>query len=379
MTRLGESPRACSLAMSGAAGAAILIVVLLAVPIFAPAQTTDIFNNTNVDAVANGPTAPTVFTLHSGATVTQLVTYHWNNAHGAVPGKIGLRSGTGAVYGPFDATPSSGQGGAPNVNWTATVNLPLTPGDYTVVDTEPATWSQNARSGNRGFAIVRGALQPTQPSDDQAPGRGFEYAVKFVCGKPEVPVVAPGDYFTAINVHNPNNRVVNFRKKIAVALPGEKGGPISKFYEATLKPDQALEIDCPDILRHAEAQSFLKGFVVIETPWELDVVAVYTAGHPQVETMEVEHVKPRTIQAAQTVTSGSDSCPGNPVNGVGCCCNEPKPGPPGTMFPDCRAPLVCVRDPNANYSVCATHVSVNTFLDPTPAIAAGQPARCAQP
>ncbi len=30
----------------------------------------------------------------------------------------------------------------------------------------------------------------------------LEYAVKFICGRTEQPVVAPGEYFTAINVHN---------------------------------------------------------------------------------------------------------------------------------------------------------------------------------
>lgn len=38
-------------------------------------------------------------------------------------------------------------------------------------------------------------------------------------------MVAPGVYFTAINVHNPSDRVVSFRKKFTVALPMEKAGP----------------------------------------------------------------------------------------------------------------------------------------------------------
>src|SRR5262249_51569475 len=45
----------------------------------------------------------------------------------------------------------------------------------------------------------------------------FEYAVKFVCGKSEGKIVAPGEYFTAINVHNPNDeKPVGFRKKFAI-------------------------------------------------------------------------------------------------------------------------------------------------------------------
>jgi len=68
-----------------------------------------------------------------------------------------------------------------------------------------------------------------------------------------------------------------------------------RFFEARLGPDEALEIDCPDILKHAGTERFLKGFVVIESQSELDVVAVYTAAGStgQVQTMALERVPPR--------------------------------------------------------------------------------------
>jgi hypothetical protein len=131
----------------------------------------------------------------------------------------------------------------------------------------------------------------------QQPQR-YQYAVKFVCGHPDFPVVAPGRYFTAINVHNPGEKPALIFKKIAVALPGERAGLVSRFFLAQLWPDQALEIDCPDILRHAQIQTFLKGFVVIESQGPLDVVAVYTAGHDEVETEDVVRVPPRLLQPA---------------------------------------------------------------------------------
>jgi hypothetical protein len=124
----------------------------------------------------------------------------------------------------------------------------------------------------------------------------FQYAAKFVCGKGDGRVVAPGVYFTAINVHNPADEAAVFRKKVAIALPGEKPGPVSRFFDARLGPDEAFEIDCPDILRHAATRGeFLKGFVVIETDVELDVVAVYTAAGAsrQIETLELERVPAR--------------------------------------------------------------------------------------
>ncbi len=126
----------------------------------------------------------------------------------------------------------------------------------------------------------------------------FQYAVKFVCGKSDGEVVAPGTYFTAINVHNPTYQAIGFRKKIAVALPSEHPGPVSEPVYAKLGPDQAFEIDCPDIRKILGPKAegpFLKGFVVIESDIELDVVAVYTAAGAdgQVETLEIERVSPR--------------------------------------------------------------------------------------
>jgi hypothetical protein len=129
-----------------------------------------------------------------------------------------------------------------------------------------------------------------------AEATSFQYAVKFVCGKAEGGVVAPGAYFTAINVHNPNEKPVAFRKKFAIALPGERPGRVSKFFDAKLGPDEAFEIDCPDVFRRTQAREpFLKGFAVLESPLELDVVGVYTAAGAtgRVETMELERVSPR--------------------------------------------------------------------------------------
>ena len=145
---------------------------------------------------------------------------------------------------------------------------------------------------------VLGAHAQAAPDDHRAQSEGasFQYAVKFVCGKSEGRVVAPGTYYTAVNVHNPNNQSLAFKKKFAVALPGEKQGPVSRFFDAKLGPDYAFEIDCPDILERTQShQGFLKGFVVLESELELDVVAVYTAAGAtgRVETMELERVQPR--------------------------------------------------------------------------------------
>ncbi len=198
----------------------------------------------------------------------------------------------------------------------------------------------------------------------------FQYAVKFVCGKSAGEVVAPGTYFTAINVHNPTNEEVHFRKKFAVALPGERPGPVSKFFEAKLGPDEALEIDCPDIIRLASTPgekpaAFLKGFVIIESDLELDVVVIYTAEGrgDQVETLDVERVPPRRRRPAEVDLPDLVPVP-DPRPGVGFCRRDDQ----GRL-------LVSVKNQgsaNAPASTTTVHFSPGGSFDlPTPPIPAG--------
>lgn len=120
-----------------------------------------------------------------------------------------------------------------------------------------------------------------------------EYAVKIVCGLPDHPAVANGYYYTAINVHNPSRGAAKLRWKVALTLPKVEPGPISNFFDAVLKPDQALEIECRDIMERAPRMRFYKGFVVIQAETEFDVVGVYTAAQSadgRVVALEIERV-----------------------------------------------------------------------------------------
>ena len=145
-------------------------------------------------------------------------------------------------------------------------------------------------------------------TDQQAaiPSSSDVYAVKFLCGdfrpKPPQPPpdgveypVKPGNYFTAINVHNPNGTLIGFRKKAlllyradkppAPEMPQKPGN----YFGVELSPDWGLEIDCTDIRAKllgdlVPAHTFIKGFVILEVrasstgePPPLDVVAVYTS------------------------------------------------------------------------------------------------------
>ncbi|MCI0487348.1 MAG: tetratricopeptide repeat protein [Blastocatellia bacterium] len=115
-----------------------------------------IFQNGNVYGVSNGPTAPTVFTLTVPHVITSVMTYHWNSGRGTRTGTIALRDANGRTYGPWAVKGTPGQGGVPNANWTCAPNIEIPAGSYTIIDSEPATWSQNSASGGRGMAVVKG-------------------------------------------------------------------------------------------------------------------------------------------------------------------------------------------------------------------------------
>lgn len=131
-----------------------------------------------------------------------------------------------------------------------------------------------------------------------------QYAAKFVCGKSsgEAFNVAPGTYFTTINVHNPAlTGGIKFQKKFALAEMGEKAGKISEWFTAVLNADQAMQIDCRNIYAHLNISpgTFIDGFAVIQLSprQELDVVGVYTAaGNTGVSTMHMERVAGRLTQ-----------------------------------------------------------------------------------
>lgn len=128
-------------------------------------------------------------------------------------------------------------------------------------------------------------------------GETFQYSAKVVCGPPPAGVLAPGLYYTAINIHNPLEKAVAARWKVAVASSGDQSGPISGFFEVKLAADGAREIDCAEVVRAARVHSrFVKGFVVIESKTELDVVGVYTvAGATKlVESLDIERVPARS-------------------------------------------------------------------------------------
>ena len=129
----------------------------------------------SIQGVSNGPRAPTVLKLPA-ARITAIMTYHWNNATGAAPGTIGLRSADGTLYGPFRTTGSPGQGGVPNAYWTAVINYRIPAGTYTVVDSSPATWAWASDTGGRGMVTVWGVAEGGGAASPSSPALSGERA-----------------------------------------------------------------------------------------------------------------------------------------------------------------------------------------------------------
>lgn len=126
-------------------------------PVTKPAA--KLWTNFNIAAVDNNPTRPTKFSSKSRLLITKITTYHWNYGRGKKGGTISLVSSKGKTYGPWKVVTTSGSG-ASNVYWTCNPNVVLPPDTYTVVDSHPATWSQNAQSKHRGLVELYGNKLP---------------------------------------------------------------------------------------------------------------------------------------------------------------------------------------------------------------------------
>jgi hypothetical protein len=173
--------------------------------------------------------------------------------------------------------------------------------------------SQAVRIGCTAIVLAATtAIASPQPAAAQTvvfptPSRYYwSYAVKFVCGvQPPLqtaagqqglgePVVKPGNYATEINIHNFMYREVPLRKKVILLVKDtvpigrepESQGPIA-FDRIVLKPDWATMDDCNRIWQLLNPGAALPalmplmvGYLVIISPVDLDVDAVYTAEVP---------------------------------------------------------------------------------------------------
>ena len=121
------------------------------------------------------------------------------------------------------------------------------------------------------------------------------YSVKFICGDqsananlqlPSEPPVKPGNYATAVNIHNfhQSQKAIILKRALIANPENQPLGQTGTFRQVALGPGQAFEIDCSDIvtLLPAPLPPFIKGFVELRglprNPFPtLSVTAVYTA------------------------------------------------------------------------------------------------------
>ncbi len=143
--------------------------------------------------------------------------------------------------------------------------------------------------------------------EQQNPAVDFQYSAKLLCGKPkENDGLAPGQYETLINVHNPSRcDVAHVRWKVARAnLLGGDAGPISAYLDFELKPDHTLRIDCRTALKLSQmGGSFFDGWLVLLSGIPLDIAAVYTSvGGSELEpSVSIERVPERCIPRCNDV------------------------------------------------------------------------------
>jgi hypothetical protein len=100
--------------------------------------------------------------------ITYIDTYHWNYGQGTSSGgTITLRKDDGTEYGPWQVETKPGQGGVPNAWWIAYPNEVIPAGTYTIIDSEPETWSKNSESNDGGFSKVEGHPVPENAGSEK--------------------------------------------------------------------------------------------------------------------------------------------------------------------------------------------------------------------
>lgn len=131
-------------------------------------------------------------------------------------------------------------------------------------------------------ALLLLSLPSASGAKPQGEDLRFQYAAKIVCATNELAGrlgLVPQTYATTINVHNPTDSLALLMKKFAMTMPPglERPGkiyPLTKVPEQ-LGPDQAMAVDCVDVMRRTGLPNGFEGFVVIYSSRPLDVVGVY--------------------------------------------------------------------------------------------------------
>ena len=185
--------------------------------------------------------------------------------------------------------------------WTSIILVALL-----LITTATAVVFAGRQTATNASPAANNDLQPDVSTAQQAANGTyrFVFSVKFVCGyQPPVvdvpgqishgePVVKPANYATEINIHNYAYREFKLRKKLLVLV--EKGEVVGRepdvvrpdperFASVVLTPDSATLDDCNALWKMAGGvpsainPPLTIGYLVLLSPIDIDVDAVYTA------------------------------------------------------------------------------------------------------
>lgn len=137
----------------------------------------------------------------------------------------------------------------------------------------------------------------------------YIYSAKITCVPhlgPASPALMPGKYRTAVNVHNPWDQPANIEKRVILSNPQGIPPITGDRIQEVLPAEWAFDVDCVHMrdqfgLPQGASVPGGKGFMVIESDRELDVVAVYTsrtktpANDGVGSSTHVEYIQPRIV------------------------------------------------------------------------------------
>lgn len=176
-------------------------------------------------------------------------------------------------------------------------------------DTPRASWSRVRVGSHFGSAaavtvalLLAGVGQAQPPQPDVT-----TWHVKFVCGQrppqQDWNAVAPGNYYTAINLLNSTRETARVATQISTTTATVAGGIVTAGPAIVLQALQAAELDCADILRASPSIRFLKGFVSVSSATPLAITAVYTAANASgVASIDVEQISAVSVPRCPDLT-----------------------------------------------------------------------------
>lgn len=149
------------------------------------------------------------------------------------------------------------------------------------------------------------------PTPAQGPGVVYIFSVKIICVPAfgdASPALVPGTYRTAVNVHNPWQEPARIVKWVVLSPPEGEASVVSERITERLGAFEAFDIDCVHMARDfglgGQTVPGGKGFLIIQSDRELDVVGVYTARKSERNDtdegagigMDVEYIRPKVAR-----------------------------------------------------------------------------------